>query len=308
MQKSRLFIALAMLLLVGACSKAPAPAVDKTIVEINGDGISENQYNKMVKFRTVLYEAQNGVKLDPNKDAVVLQSFKDAAFEQLVNDTIITQETNKRGITVDEKAVDSDLEQMKQEITLENYKNMLASTGLTEGDIRAMAQTQILVQKFYESIGQVNDDEVKNFYEDHKSELKQSIEISHILVKTETEANQVLDQLNSGQDFKQLAAKYSIDPGSKDQGGYLQAANILTNWVPEFKAAALKLKPGDISPQPIKSIYGFHIIKAGNIIPVDKAGYSDLEFQIKECLQIQKISDVVENLKKQAVINDLRQK
>lgn len=307
MPKPRLLVVLTMLLFIAACSKA-APPVDKTVIEVNGYGISQSEYNKMVKFRTVLYEAQNAVKLDQSKDATTLAKLQDAVYEQMVTDVMIKQEADRRVIMVEDKEVDSALAEMKAGMTTESYQDMLTRTGLGETDIRNMARTEIMTQKLYQASGQVSDSEVKDFYNGHQEGLKQGIEIYHILVNTEAEALQVLEQIKDGQDFIQLAAKYSTDPGSKDKGGYLEAANILSNWVPEFKAAALKLKPGEITSQAVKSDYGFHIIKAGKKVPLEKSSFPDLEPQIKEYLQNQKISQMLEGLKKQAVINDLRQK
>lgn len=305
MPKPRLLVVLTMLLFIAACNKAATP-VDKTIIEVNGYGIGQSEYSKMFKFRTVLYEAQNAVKLDQNQDAAILERLQDAVYEQLVTDALIKQEVDRRGITVEEKEVDSDLAEMKAGMTAAGYQDMLTRTGLSEADIRNMAKTEIMAQKLYQASGSVSDSEAKDFYNKHQEELKQGIEIYHILVSTEGEALQVLEQIKNGQDFAGLAASYSIDPGSKDKGGYLEAANILSNWVPEFKAAALKLKPGEITNQAVKSEYGFHIIKAGEKIPLEKSGFADLESQIKEYLQNQKISEMLESLRKQAEINDFR--
>ncbi|MEQ8176082.1 MAG: peptidylprolyl isomerase [Syntrophomonadaceae bacterium] len=307
MSKPRLLVILMVLLFVAACSRT-APPVDKTAIEVNGYGVSQSEYNKMLKFRTVLYETQNAVKLDQNKDAAKITKLQDAVYEQMVMDVLIKQEADRRGILAEEKDIDSDLAAMKAGMPAENYQDMLSKTGLSEADIRSMAKTEIITQKLYQAVGQVSDNEAKDFYNEHQGELKQGIEIYHILVATEAEARQVLEQIKTGQDFGRLAAQYSTDPGSKDKGGYLEAANLMSNWVPEFKTAALKLKPGEITTQPVKSDYGFHIIKAGKAVPTEKSSYADLEPQIIEYLQNQKISQMLDTIRKQAVINDLRTK
>lgn len=305
MSKPRLLVVLTVLLFIAACSRT-APPLDKTAIEVNGYGISQNEYNKMLKFRTVLYETQNAVKLDQDRDAATLAKLQDAVYEQLVTDALIKQEAARCGITAEEKEIDSDLAQIKTGMTPESYQDMLNQTGLNETDMRNMAGTGVLVKKLSLTYGQVGVGEAKDFYNEHQGELKQGMEIYHILVATETEALQILEQIKNGQDFAGLAARYSIDPGSKDKGGDLGPANILTEWVPEFKAAALKLKPGEITTQPVKSDYGFHIIKAGRLIPIEKSSFSDLEAQINEYLQNQKIAQMFERLRNQAVINDLR--
>lgn len=307
MSKPRLLVVLTLLVFVAACGKN-APPVDKTAIEVNGYGVSQGEYNKMLNFRTVLFEVQNGVKLDPTKDSATITKLHVAVYEQMVTDALIKQEAERRSIVVEAQEIDAALVEMKNGMTAENYQDMLKRTGLSETDIRNMAKNEIMTQKLYQIVGLVSDSETKDFYNKHQGELKQGTEIYHILVGTEAEALQVLEQIKSGQEFAGLAAQYSTDPGSKGKGGYLEAANLMSNWVPEFKTAALKLKPGEITTQPIKSAYGFHIIKAGKIVLLEKSSYSDLEPRIKEYLQNQKISQMLEELRKQAVINDLRAK
>ena len=97
----------------------------------------------------------------------------------------------------------------------------------------------------------------------------------HILVADEATAKDVLNQLAAGADFGTLAAKYSIDTGSKDKGGDL-------GWFPrgkmvaEFDKAAFSMKIGEIS-QPIKSTYGYHIIQVlgHEVRPLTEQEYND---------------------------------
>jgi parvulin-like peptidyl-prolyl isomerase len=94
---------------------------------------------------------------------------------------------------------------------------------------------------------------------------------SHILVKTEGEAKNILERLRKGEDFAKIAQKSSIDTGSAKNGGdlgYFSQGQM----VPEFEAAAARLKIGEIS-EPVKSRFGFHIIKV-----TDKKMGKPLEF------------------------------
>ena len=84
---------------------------------------------------------------------------------------------------------------------------------------------------------------------------------AHILVTDEALAKSIIDQLNKGGDFSALAAKYSTDPGSKDKGGDLGWVGK-GQFVPEFEKALFDdLKVGELTQVPVKSQYGFHVIK-----------------------------------------------
>ncbi len=83
--------------------------------------------------------------------------------------------------------------------------------------------------------------------------------ISHILVKDEATAATARQRVSGGEDFAKVAKELSTDPGSKDAGGVLPCGPV-SQYVPPFAAAASVLKVGELS-QPVKTDFGFHIIK-----------------------------------------------
>src|SRR5271165_1702265 len=87
---------------------------------------------------------------------------------------------------------------------------------------------------------------------------QEEVHARHILVKTEAEANSIIDQLNKGADFAALAKKYSTDPGAAAGGdlGYFTKNDM----VPAFAAAAFALKPGQYTKTPVKTEFGWHVI------------------------------------------------
>ncbi len=103
---------------------------------------------------------------------------------------------------------------------------------------------------------------LKKRYEKYAKETPAREEVSarHILVQTEAEAKDILAQLKKGTDFAELAKAKSIDPGGKQDGGSL-GYFTREEMVPEFSEAAFKLKDGEITQTPVKTQYGWHIIK-----------------------------------------------
>ena len=88
---------------------------------------------------------------------------------------------------------------------------------------------------------------------------EEEVHARHILVATEAEATKIIAELKKGGDFAALAKAHSTDPGAAQGGdlGFFKRGDML----PEFSAAAFALKPGQISDKPVKTQYGWHVIK-----------------------------------------------
>jgi len=122
------------------------------------------------------------------------------------------------------------------------------------------AISRIYIQKVIDQ--KVNDEAIQKIYDEDLKEHPPQIEIraSHILVKTEDEAKAIIKEIDGGADFAALAKEKSIDTGSGQNGGDL-------NWftkdtmVKEFSDAAFAMQRGDVSKVPVKSQFGWHIIK-----------------------------------------------
>jgi peptidyl-prolyl cis-trans isomerase C len=89
---------------------------------------------------------------------------------------------------------------------------------------------------------------------------REEVRARHILTETEAQANQVLADLKRGADFAALAKAKSIDPGGQQQGGDL-GYFTKEQMVPEFSDAAFAMKVGEVSSKPVKSQFGWHVIK-----------------------------------------------
>jgi peptidyl-prolyl cis-trans isomerase C len=149
---------------------------------------------------------------------------------------------------------------------------LVSEKGRAEG-LAQDAQVQKLVKQFEdEAIRQVyfsnyvkkavTDDAIKTVYDADLAAHPPQPEIraAHILVKTEDEAKAIIDQLGKGGDFAQLAKEKSIDTQSGKDGGELGWFSKDT-MVKEFSDAAFAMQRGDISKTPVKSQFGWHIIK-----------------------------------------------
>ena len=112
---------------------------------------------------------------------------------------------------------------------------------------------------------ETSEENVKNFYNNYVKSFQKYTEInaSHILVKTKNEAVSIINKLNNKSQFSELARKYSIGPSAKNGGnlGWFGPGQM----VKEFEKAAFLLEKGNISQKPIKTKFGFHVIKLNDI-------------------------------------------
>jgi peptidyl-prolyl cis-trans isomerase C len=123
----------------------------------------------------------------------------------------------------------------------------------------------------------------------------------HILVEKEDEAKALIAEINKGAKFEDLAKKASKDPGSGANGGDLDWA-AAASYVPEFSAAMVKLEKGQMTDAPVKSQFGFHIIRVDDVRDAQLPKLEEVKPQIAQQLQQQKLTDFQEGLRSKAKI------
>ena len=125
-----------------------------------------------------------------------------------------------------------------------------------------LLQDRLIQQAYIEQLikGSETEDKLKTGYDKFIKDKpgREEVHARHILVKTEAEANAIIDQLNKGADFASLAKKNSTDPGAASGGdlGYFGRGDM----VPAFSAAAFALQPGQYTKTPVKTEFGWHVI------------------------------------------------
>jgi peptidyl-prolyl cis-trans isomerase C len=124
---------------------------------------------------------------------------------------------------------------------------------------------------------------------------------SHILVDSEDRAKAIIAEIKAGKKFEDIAKKESKDPGSGARGGDLDWANP-GNYVPEFTEALIKLKKGELTATPVKTQYGWHIIRLDDERQAEMPKFEDVKPQIVQQLKQQKLQQFQDQLRKNAKI------
>jgi peptidyl-prolyl cis-trans isomerase C len=125
--------------------------------------------------------------------------------------------------------------------------------------------------------------------------------VRHILVETEDQAKKVIADLKKGGKFEDIAKKQSKDPGSAANGGDLDWATP-SSFVPEFSEAMIKLDKGQLTQTPIKSQFGWHIIRVDDVRQAKLPTMAELKPQISQQLQQQQLQKYQEDLRTKAKI------
>ena len=161
------------------------------------------------------------------------------------------------------------------------------------------SKDQILAMEYIEHLKKeikLKDEDLKSYYEKNKNRYYQQEEVnaSHILVKTKKEANSILKELKQGKSFDQLAREHSTCP-SKNNGGNLGWFGY-GKMVPEFNKAAFNLNKGEIS-DPVKTQFGYHIIKAVDRKNSGQKNFADVKEQLKKQLTEEKAEVLIADSK-----------
>jgi peptidyl-prolyl cis-trans isomerase C len=181
-------------------------------------------------------------------------------------------------------------EQMRQHlIALEVFSQEADKLGLSSSDdFKAqmeLARQNVLANqliKDFEKKNAITDDLLKAEYDKFAAANGgKEIKARHILVEKEADAVAIIASLKKGGKFDDIAKKRSKDTGSGAKGGDLDWANP-TSYVPEFSAALLKLNKGQLTDTPVKTQFGYHVIRLDDTRDIKLPGFDEVKPQIAD--------------------------
>jgi peptidyl-prolyl cis-trans isomerase C len=261
-------VAVCLLAFAGCTAKNAEPVKKaeqkgQVLAEVNGTAITTEDYKKEVEilppYLKPMTETAEGRK---------------EMIDSMIVRELVMQEAKKAGIDKSPEVMER-LEDLKKRVIIEAYWK----------------------QKVEEQ-AKISDADLQKFYDENKEKFRtgEQVRASHILLKTEKEAQDVLSQLKAGGKFEDLARKYSVDPaGSKggDLGWFGKGSMI-----PEFEKVAFALKEGETSGI-VKTKFGFHIIRltgkrAAGILPL-----AEVKDQIKAAILPEKQQEIFKKMREE---------
>ena len=186
----------------------------------------------------------------------------------------------------------------------EAQKQGLDTTKDFKDQMELARQTLLIRELFsnYQKANPVSDADIKAEYDKFAAANSgKEYHARHILVEKESEAKAIIAQLKKGGKFEEIAKKSSKDTGSGAKGGDLDWANP-KNFVPEFSEALTKLGKGKMTETPVKTQFGYHIIRLDDVREAQLPKFDDVKPQIAQQLLQQKMAKYQEDLRAKAKV------
>jgi peptidyl-prolyl cis-trans isomerase C len=250
------FLAVGATFLLAASLALPLAAQAQNIAIVNGKPVPKARVDAFIK-QIQAQAATQGQQLPPDIDQRVR--------DKVVMDEIFTQEAEKRGMA----ATPEYKQQMEQ------------------------ARQAVLIQALlsdYAKTHPITDAQIQTEYDKFKAQSAGTeYRARHILVEKEDEAKALIAQIKAGASFEDLAKKNSKDPGSGANGGDLDFA-APGSYVPEFSQAMVKLKKGEMTQEPVKTQFGYHIIKLEDTREAQFPPLEEVKAQLRQRMEQQQLA------------------
>ncbi|HEY9854564.1 MAG TPA: peptidylprolyl isomerase [Stenomitos sp.] len=294
------------------------------VATVNGHKVTTKEYDHALEQAKKQYAARFGVDFSSDQGKQMLAGLQKSIIQQLTERELLLQQAEKLGLKATQAEIDAKIAEVKKQFPDDaTFKKTLKDFGISEADLKDQVTKGVTIEKLQKEATKdltVTDQQIKEFYAKNKAQFTHTEEVnaSHILIKFDEQAKdkakdearalakikEIQAKLKAGGDFAELAKANSEDPGSKDSGGNLGFFGK-GRMVPEFEKAAFALKEGQVS-EPVKTNFGYHLIKRGEMRPARTESLAEVTPQIREQLVGQQrngaFQKYVDSLKKDAKI------
>jgi parvulin-like peptidyl-prolyl isomerase len=280
----------------------------KKAATVNGDPIYMSEIDKQMDRISKQHKTKEQEDAFKKQKAAIEKQILDL----LIEEKLYLQQADDMKISVTDKQVEAEVNAtIKRFPSKTEFNKALKDAGMTMDDLTQYTRTRMIQEKVNEKVVgktiKVTDAQAKEYYDKNTAQFTdpEKVKVSHILVASEEEANAVIAEINGGKDFAAAASEKSTDPASKTNGGdlgYVQKGVMAA----EFETAAFALEPGTMTETPVKTSFGWHVIKVFEKTPAAQRTYEESKASIEQMLQSQqesaKIKSWLDGVKKKATI------
>jgi len=237
---------------------------------------------------------------EPSDDALKKQckseydTLKREVMQFLIQGEWVQQEAEKRGVKLKDAELQKALEDQKKQVfpNDKQYQQFLKTSGMTEKDVLFRVKLNELQQRLTQKVTQdaknVSDEDIQSYYAKNKKRFAQPErrDLRVVLTKTQAKAQQAKKELESGQSFKKVVKKYSIDEASKSQAGLLPAVSE-GQQEKAFDTAIFAAPKGKIEG-PVKTQFGFYVFEVEKVTKASQQTLEESKDTIKNLLRSQR--------------------
>jgi peptidyl-prolyl cis-trans isomerase C len=312
-----LLIVLTLITLALPAYAGESQSAEQKVAVVNGTVINQAEFdNEMNRF---LERLQRTGRF-PND--LERSQIKKRVLENLIARELLYQESQKKGVKVDQKEIEAQLTALKGRFPSEvEFKNALSTMNLTEAELKFQFERDLAIRKLLDDqIGgksAVSEKESRAYYDSNLESFKKSEQVraSHILIKVDpgadeakkaearTKIESLQAKLKNGEDFGALAKENSEGPSGPKGGdlGFFGRGQM----VKPFEETAFSMKPGQVSGT-VETRFGYHLIMVTERTPESTLSYEEVKDRLEQYLKQQKVQEAiaayVETLKGQAKI------
>jgi foldase protein PrsA len=220
--------------------------------------------------------------------------FKSEVLGFLIRSTWLDQEAQKQKVKVTDKEVQKQIDDIKkQQFTQKgSYEKFLQTAGLTNEDVLFQQRVRELQNKITQKVtkgkDKITDAQVADYYEKHKSQFataeRRNVRI--VLTKTKAKAQQAKSALDSGQSWKSVAKKFSIDQASKNKGGELEGGVAKGQQEKALDTAIFAADKGKLTG-PVKTQFGWYVFEVEKVTKGKQQSLDESKANIKQQLASQ---------------------
>lgn len=237
-----------------AAAQAVTPTADPVMATVNGAPILVAEFEAERNRRAM------GMTIEP----ATADAFDQSVLQSMIDQVLIDQYAAQQGIEVTDEDVDAELA-IQEQIAQGNgqmLEDLVAAQLYTVDDYREAIRDMLLWGRVSEAVTA------------DVSPTATQVHARHILVADEATARAIIDQINQGADFAQLALQYSLDSSTAASGGDLAWVSLGDLLQLEVENAIFALPPGTLSQEPIHSSLGYHVVQTLEAVedrPLDQA-------------------------------------
>jgi foldase protein PrsA len=232
-------------------------------------------------------------------------TLKREVMQFLIQGEWVQQEAEKRGVKIKNAELQKALEDQKKQVfpNDKQYQQFLKTSGMTEKDVLFRVKLnelqQRLTQKVTEDAKKVSDDDIQAYYAKNKKRFAQPErrDLRVVLTKTQAKAQQAKKELQSGQPFKKVVKKYSIDEASKSQAGLLPA--VSEGQQEKAFDTAIFAAPKNKIEGPVKTQFGWYVFEVEKVTKASQQTLEESKDTIKNLLRSQRQQKALDGFVKQ---------